>query len=133
MNKNLFASLKQRALTQGVRLRDPIGFAEASKLANLSADENMLTLIECLKFFDGFDEENFDPASEIRLWSCDEIALSFDKSNRLVKFSDFSLMSEVYGFNIGKPSTVFEIHSGTSVAKSVEEFYTKIVVGDLDF
>lgn len=136
MTEKVIQKLRSIALSEGLSVGEPIGAKEAGRLQALSANHNILKLLECLYVFDGLLKDDFYLQSEIRLWNSKEIILSSPmvrRGERFLVFADFSNRSEIYGFSYGNDKSVMDILTGNIISESCCDFYKKLSERKFDF
>jgi hypothetical protein len=118
---------------RGVQLASPASSQDLLELRACVSSEAFELLCQSIyRSFDGFENDDFDDLSFLRIWPIRRIVGSKFLSGKFVPFLDFSLDSEIYGLIEGCGPLIFSTRGELKRCITVELLLDAIVEGAYD-
>ena len=116
---------------RGVALNPPVTADALERLTRWAGDAPHQDVVELLRVFDGFSDDDFDADSFVSVWPVDKAIVDDWTRRPTLAFSDWSLNAIIFGFDplVGGPA--ISIEDGRQVAASYREFWSFLLADQL--
>jgi hypothetical protein len=130
-----FDVIARNFIRRGVNINPPASWEDLAALDLCIGFKTDISIKRLYLVFNGFQDMDFDPGSEICFWPISEILRSRKNVNdNQVVFADFSLCSHLYMCDFRKgTSPVIDRELGAEVSPSFIDFARSVSEGTFDF